>query len=42
MTPDSQDPYQKALFQMLGVFGELEAEIKRQNVREGIAARAVR
>ena len=39
MTPDSQDPYQKALFQMLGVFSELEAEIKRQNVREGIAAR---
>jgi len=24
---------------MLGVFSELEAEIKRQNVREGIAAR---
>jgi len=39
MTPDSDDPYQKALFQMLGVFAELEASITRQNIREGIAAR---
>lgn len=37
--PDEDDPYQRALFQMLGVFAELEAEIKRQNIREGIAAR---
>jgi len=37
--PDESDPYQRALFQMLGVFAELEAEIKRQNIREGIAAR---
>ncbi|QZX99811.1 recombinase family protein [Halobaculum rubrum] len=39
MKPDEEDPYQRALFQMLGVFGELEARIKRQNIREGIAAR---
>ena len=37
--PDEEDPYQRALFQLLGVFGELEARIKRQNIREGIAAR---
>ena len=37
--PDETDPYQRALFQLLGVFAELEAEIKRQNIREGIAAR---
>lgn len=37
--PDEKDPYQRALFQLLGVFGELEARIKRQNIREGIAAR---
>lgn len=37
--PDETDPYQRALFQLLGVFGELEARIKRQNIREGIAAR---
>lgn len=37
--PDEDDPYQRALFQLLGVFAELEASIKRQNIREGIAAR---
>lgn len=37
--PDEEDPYQRALFQLLGVFGELEARIKRQNIREGISAR---
>jgi DNA invertase Pin-like site-specific DNA recombinase len=37
--PGDTDPYQKALFQLLGVFAELEANIKRQNIREGIAAR---
>lgn len=36
---DGSDPYQKALFQLLGVFAELEAEIKRQNTREGVRAR---
>jgi len=36
---DGEDPYQRALFQMLGVFAELDAKIKRQNIRQGIAAR---
>jgi DNA invertase Pin-like site-specific DNA recombinase len=39
MRPDEEDPYQRALFQLLGVFAELEANIKRQNIREGIQAR---
>lgn len=39
MEPDNEDPYQRALFQLLGVFAELEASIKRQNIREGISAR---
>jgi len=39
MRPGETNPYQRALFQLLGVFAELEAEIKRQNIREGIAAR---
>jgi DNA invertase Pin-like site-specific DNA recombinase len=34
-----EDPYQKALMQMLGVFAELEAEMTRQRVREGIRTR---
>ncbi|MFC6952867.1 recombinase family protein [Halorubellus litoreus] len=36
---EDEDPYQKALIQMLGVFAELDAKIKRQNIRQGIAAR---
>jgi len=36
---EEEDPYQRALFQMLGVFAELDAKIKRQNIRQGIAAR---
>jgi len=39
MRPDEEDPYQRALFQLLGVFAELEANVKRQNIREGIQAR---
>lgn len=39
LEPGSADPYQNALFSLLGVFAELEAEIKRKNVKEGIAAR---
>lgn len=39
MRPDEEDPYQRELFQLLGVFAELEANIKRQNISEGIAAR---
>lgn len=37
--PEESDPYQTALFQLLGVFAELEANITQQRVREGIAAR---
>jgi DNA invertase Pin-like site-specific DNA recombinase len=33
------DPFQKAAFQMLSVFAELESEMNRLRVREGIAAR---
>lgn len=36
---ETSDPYQRALSQLLGVFAELEAEIKRQNTKEGIEAR---
>ena len=36
---EDEDPYQRALFQILGVFAELDAKIKRQNIRQGIAAR---
>jgi len=39
LRPGDDDPYQDALFQLLGVFAELEAKIKRKNVTEGIAAR---
>ena len=39
MDPNDNDPYQDALFRMLGVFAQLEAEITQQRVREGIAAR---
>lgn len=37
--PDEDDPYQTAMFQLLGVFAELEAAMIRQRVREGIASR---
>jgi DNA invertase Pin-like site-specific DNA recombinase len=33
------DPYQKAMLQLLGVFAELEAEMIRQRVKEGIRVR---
>ncbi|MFC5972612.1 recombinase family protein [Halomarina salina] len=36
---DDDDPYQRAMFQLLGVFAELEASIAQQRTREGIAAR---
>jgi DNA invertase Pin-like site-specific DNA recombinase len=39
MAPDEDDPYQRALMQMLGVFAELEAEMTRNRVREGIKTR---
>lgn len=36
---DDPDPYQKAMLQLLGVFAELEAEMTRQRVKEGIRTR---
>lgn len=33
------DPFQTAMFRLLGVFAEFEAEIGQQRTREGIAAR---
>lgn len=36
---DETDPYQKAMFQLLGVFAELEADLAQQRTKEGIAAR---
>lgn len=35
----SDDPFQKAMRQLIGVFAELEGDILRQRVREGLAAR---
>jgi DNA invertase Pin-like site-specific DNA recombinase len=39
LRPGDDDPYQTALFQLLGVFAELEANMAQQRVQEGIAAR---
>jgi DNA invertase Pin-like site-specific DNA recombinase len=39
LDPDERDPYTRAFLQVAATFAELEAEIKRQNTREGIAAR---
>ena len=39
LKPGDEDPYQTALFQLLGVFAELEAAMIQQRTREGIAAR---
>jgi len=39
LKPDEDDPYQNALFRLLGVFAQLEAEIAQQRTKEGIAAR---
>ena len=39
LRPGESDPYQKALFQLLGVFAELEANMAQQRTKEGIAAR---
>jgi DNA invertase Pin-like site-specific DNA recombinase len=36
--PDERDPYTRAFLQVAASFAELEAEIKRDNTREGIAA----
>lgn len=37
--PDESDPMQKAMYQLLGVFAELEAEMTRKRIKEGIAAK---
>ena len=39
LRPNEDDPYQTALFQLLGVFAELEANMAQQRTKEGIAAR---
>jgi DNA invertase Pin-like site-specific DNA recombinase len=39
LRPGDEDPFQRALFQLLGVFAELEANMAQQRTREGIAAR---
>jgi len=39
LEPGESDPYQRALFQLLGVFGELEAKMAQQRTREGLATR---
>lgn len=39
MKPDDDDPFQRAMFQLLGVFAELEANITQNRVKEGIAIR---
>ncbi|WP_435364544.1 recombinase family protein [Haloarchaeobius sp. DYHT-AS-18] len=37
--PGDDDPFQNALFRLLGVFAQLEAEMAQKRTREGIAAR---
>lgn len=39
LRPEEDDPYQTALFQLLGVFAELEANMAQQRTKEGLAAR---
>lgn len=39
MLPDEDDPYQNALFRLLGVFAELEAEMAQKRTKEGLAVR---
>jgi DNA invertase Pin-like site-specific DNA recombinase len=39
LLPNNDDPYQKAMFQLLGVFAELEANMAQQRTKEGIAVR---
>lgn len=36
--PDDRDPYTRAFLTVAATFAELEAEIKRENTREGMAA----
>lgn len=37
--PGEDDPFQRALFQLLGVFAELEANMAQHRTKEGLAAR---
>lgn len=37
--PDDDDPMQDAIWQLLGVFAEFEAEMTKKRIKEGIAAR---
>jgi DNA invertase Pin-like site-specific DNA recombinase len=37
--PGDEDPYQRALLQLLGVFAELEANMAQQRTKEGIRTR---
>jgi len=39
MSPNDDDPFQRAMFQLLGVFAELEASITQNRVKEGISMR---
>ena len=39
LLPDEDDPYQRAMFQLLGVFAELEANMAQQRTKEGIRTR---
>lgn len=39
LTPGETDPYQNALFRLLGVFAELEAELAQVRTKEGIQTR---
>lgn len=39
LNPQQNNPYQRALFQMLGMFAELEAKMTRQRIQEGIQSR---
>jgi len=39
LSANNKDPYQMAMFQLLGVFAELEAEMTRRRIKEGIRTR---
>lgn len=39
LVPGEDDPFQRAMFRLLGVFAELEAELAQKRTKEGIATR---